>query len=388
MHILYLVPRPNLMLSAPVGNAVRVRELTRGFQMNNDEVSTISAGEKRFARASTMLYRQQVKRILPGALSGLMHDVYDIGHDVLFRLEVQAQVERLPRLDFIVEEYTFYSEAGASVARKIGRPLILDDIVPIWEQAQYYERNIRGVGRTIQRRVFDSARVLVAVSSEIRDYLLSWDVPPEKIRLVGNGADCDRFRPGLGGDAIRESYGMHDKTVIGFVGSFAPWHGLDMLIAGARELLERSREVHFLIVGDGPQRTGLEKRVYDWKLGGSITFTGAVPYEKIPPLLDAMDIAVLPNTTTYCSPIKLFEYMAMEKAVVAPRYNPILEIVTDGKDGLLFAPGDQTEMIQMLYMLVGDESRRTDLGRNARRKIVEQYTWVKQADRLRNAVPA
>lgn len=319
---------------------------------------------------------------MPETLSGVMRNAFYIAHDQLFQRKAESVARQCLPLDFINEHYSFFCQTGVTVAKHLRLPVILDDIAPIWEEETYYRRDLQRIARRIQASVFEQASEQIAMSGVIQDCLISSGVNKERIHIVGNGADCDFFRPEIGGRDVRKKYRLDDRIVLGFVGSFAPWHGVDLLIESARDLVADNRNIHFLIVGDGPRRAELEQRVQEYKLGSYVTFTGAVPIDQVPPFLDAMDITVVPNTTAYCSPIKLFEYMAMEKVTIAPRFSPIEEVVCDGVDGMLFPAGDRDALSHTVFTLMDDRERRREIGKAARQKILSHYTWSARAEAL------
>jgi glycosyltransferase involved in cell wall biosynthesis len=114
------------------------------------------------------------------------------------------------------------------------------------------------------------------------------------------------------------------------------------------------------------------------------TFAGEVPHSRIPLYVAAMDIAIIPDFNTYGSPMKLFEYMAMRKAIVAPDVPPIREVIEDGKTGILFERGNVAQALEGIERLIENEQLRHDLGRRARAKVVRSYTWDQNAERIAN----
>jgi glycosyltransferase involved in cell wall biosynthesis len=99
-------------------------------------------------------------------------------------------------------------------------------------------------------------------------------------------------------------------------------------------------------------------------------------------MIAAIDVAVLPNAPDYCSPLKIFEYMAMAKAIVAPATRTICGILTDGEEALLFPPGDYKSMVQAILRLAGDPALRNRLGLAARQRVCEQFSWRHNSERV------
>jgi glycosyltransferase involved in cell wall biosynthesis len=124
-----------------------------------------------------------------------------------------------------------------------------------------------------------------------------------------------------------------------------------------RAVLQARADAAFLLVGDGEHRGDLESACRAEGLLGRVRFTGRKAHAQVPPLVAAMDIAVLPDSNGYGSPMKLFEYLAMGKAVVAPRVGPVEEIVRDGENGLLVPPGDAEAFAAAIRRALGERDR-------------------------------
>ena len=206
-----------------------------------------------------------------------------------------------------------------------------------------------------------------------------------------NGADPERFRPGAGGDRIRRELGLDDHVVAGFVGTFGPWHGVEIL-AEAIARVPQASHVRFLLVGDGDLRPAVERRLADAGVRDRATFVGRVAHDTVPAYLDACDILLSPHvempdgSAFFGSPTKLFEYMAMMKPIVASDLGQIGVVLEDGVSGLLVAPGDVEGLVAAIGRLAGDEALRERLGRSAREAVIAEYTWQRNAERVISAL--
>jgi glycosyltransferase involved in cell wall biosynthesis len=137
-----------------------------------------------------------------------------------------------------------------------------------------------------------------------------------------------------------------------------------------------------LLVGDGPARPALERLIAQHDLTRAVVLTGPVAHEEIPAHIAAMDVAVQPRAPDYACPMKIIEYMAMAKCIVAPDQANIREIVTDGENGLLFAPGDASALRRALLRVTGDPAQRVALGQKALETISSRgLLWTKNAER-------
>jgi glycosyltransferase involved in cell wall biosynthesis len=194
-----------------------------------------------------------------------------------------------------------------------------------------------------------------------------------------NGADPDVFHPNIRGDDVRHQYGLDGKIVVGFSGILRPWHGLDLLIQAFAEVVGSRTDVHLLIVGDGPIRPELERMLIERGLSDRVTITGRQPHEQVRFFVAAMDIAVSPRATFYASPMKLLEYMAMGKAIVAPNMENIRDVLRHEENGILFLPEDVGSLVKGLDSLISNAALRSTLGRAARLKIEMERTWLHNA---------
>jgi len=199
-------------------------------------------------------------------------------------------------------------------------------------------------------------------------------VQADRIRVIPNGADLSLYP--------LEELPERDEIVVGFTGFFRPWHGIEALVDGLADgLLPTSSRL--LLVGTGPSQTSIEARAEDRGVSDRVRITGAVPRAAIPALVRSMDICVQPAATAWASPLKLFEYMAAGKAIVAPNQPNLREVLTDGSDALLFEPGAPKDMCAAVARLANDRTMRVDMGRQARHMLEgRRYTWDANAERV------
>ena len=138
------------------------------------------------------------------------------------------------------------------------------------------------------------------------------------------------------------------------------------------------------MIGDGPLKSSLQDRIRQAGLEKAVTFTGVVTHEDIPQYLATMDVAVAPYPAIgnfYYSPLKLFEYMAAGRAVVASRIGQVAQVITDGVNGLLYEPGHRAGLVNRLRELRESSALRLELGKNARRAS-RDFTWERNAERV------
>ncbi len=284
--------------------------------------------------------------------------------------------------DFLYERYTLFNMAGIGVAWRKGIPLVLEVNAPLaYERAQYERIFMKRLARRCEAFVCSHADLVVVVSTPLKDHLVKEGVSAERIVVLPNGTDPAVFHPdAMARDEVRAHFGIPDDTVVvGFSGILRPWHGIELLLEAVAKITASREPVHALIVGDGPSRIGLEKFVREHGIQGSVTFTGRVPFEAIPRYLAAFDMGVSPRATFYASPMKIPEYMAMGLTVIAPKMPNIEDLITEGKNGMLFTPEDSSDLARVLSSLLHDSARRQQLGEQAQGDIRNYRTWTHNA---------
>lgn len=197
--------------------------------------------------------------------------------------------------------------------------------------------------------------------------------------MVPNGADLAAFHPFLRPDPeVRAAFG--ERPVVGFVGSFQKFHGAALLAEMALAVGVARPEARFLFVGDGPEAAAVRERTAP--LGARMWFTGRVPHERVPALVAGFDVGVLPETAFYASPLKVIEWMAAGKAVVAPGYGPLAEVLADGETGLLFPPRDRDALVAAVLRLIDHPAQRRALGQAAAVRARAALSWEHNAERV------
>ena len=200
--------------------------------------------------------------------------------------------------------------------------------------------------------------------------------------MIQNGIDRSEFPENPDGSPVRKKLGLEGKTILGFTGFLRDWHGLTRVLDLMAELKD-SQDLHFLVVGDGPAREELERHAEKLGLTEQLTVLGVVPRDEVCGYVSAFDIALQPHAVSYASPLKMFEYLALGRAIIAPRQPNIEEILTDGENGLLFDPGNQDDFQTVLRKICTDADLRNRLGQGASKTIeARDYTWTGNAKRV------
>jgi glycosyltransferase involved in cell wall biosynthesis len=225
--------------------------------------------------------------------------------------------------------------------------------------------------------------MIVTVSDVLRKSLIDSGVPATKVITIPNGVDESFFSDvNLSPTEI-----YRGKIVIGFVGSLKPWHGIDFLVESYRILAE-DPVYHLLIVGDGSKMKLLRK--FEQELPGRVTLTGNVPHEEVLKYVDVMDIAVAPYPAFedfYFSPLKVLEYMARGKAIVATEQGQIKDLIRHNETGWLVPPGNQAQFVDAIKELAQNSLLRKKLGESAAAEARISHSWKQRVSHILECMP-
>ena len=401
MKILYLCSDHGIDLTGLKGASIHVRSFVRALTELGHEVAVIGTkvsspesfqamtGATALSAPLTAQNRALLREIkagnsLVGRGPSRGRDVVRASHNTeFFRVAEECAGRLLP--SFIYERYSLWGTAGRRLARKRSIPLVLEVNSPLaYEEQKYRGAADSPLARWAERRIWRRADLLVAVSEALRDHFEKAGVSPEKVRILPNAVDTGLFRAGLDDGSLRSRLNLDGRFVVGFVGSFKAWHGVDFLLQAFARLRREDAAYHLLLVGDGPMRAALEEETRRLDLQEAVTLVGNVPHEEVPRYLALMDVAAAPYPALedfYFSPLKLYEYMAGGRAVVASRIGQVAEVVADGLTGLLYEPGDQEGLIGCIQRLRADPNLRRDLGQKAR-MAGSKNTWRQNAERV------
>jgi glycosyltransferase involved in cell wall biosynthesis len=201
--------------------------------------------------------------------------------------------------------------------------------------------------------------------------------------VIENGVDCDIFDPGRypKQDAKRK-LGLKNKKVIGYVGSYMPWHDLDSTIETLQILQGTDPNFHLVLIGNGVDYKRIQKKVAEKRLLDAVTFINSVPHEQISQFLAAFDVALMsyPRADNfYFSPLKLFEYLAMGLTVVATNVGQIGQILTHGENGILIEKPTPENFAQGIQLGIRNAKK---IGFQARKLVMENYSWIDNAAKI------
>ena len=355
------------------GQSVHIDELVAALRRIGHEVLVVgpaSYEQADFGWDSGLV--AVIRRHFPKAVNELAELAYNIP---AYRRLRRAFVSFKP--DLIYERYNLFFLAGTVLARRSGVPLYLEVNAPLAdERSRFMGLGLKRLAYAIERFTWRSAKRVLTVTEVLKRMVVEAGAPAERVSVTPNGIDPDQFF------AIAPRDPRSEPVVLGFVGFMRDWHGLDTVISAVASY-RGSPPVRLVIVGSGPAKPDLEKQVAALGVGEQVQFTGLAGRADIPGLVAGFDIALQPRVVSYASPLKIFEYMAAGRAIVAPDQPNIREVLTHGETALLFDPAKPGAMWEAVARLLADPALRQGLGAAARAAIVQRdFTWLGNAKRV------
>lgn len=376
------------------GQAVHIRSMIEALRQAGHEVREAALVPKADPATDTGTSAEPTgRRFNPWALVGLVprfvRELAEYGYTIpaTGRLVREAQSFQP---DVIYERYAFGNLAGLRASKRLGVPLILEVNSPmVLELGRTRGLSFPRMAARLERRVFCGADRVCVVTAVLGEMLVELGVERERLLVTPNGVHLELY-DNLDREAARSDLGIADTTgpVLGFVGYYRDWHRLDLVIDGLAAGGDLA-QAHLVLVGAGPVEDELRAQATQRGVADRLHFAGTRPHERIPHVLPAFDVALLPAINPYASPLKLHEYMAAKLPTVAPDQPNLREILTHGKDALLVLPGDGDALLEALGQLVRDADLRARMGAAARATIEEQdLTWHGNALRVVAAAEA
>ncbi|MDD3932230.1 MAG: glycosyltransferase family 4 protein [Methanoculleus sp.] len=247
------------------------------------------------------------------------------------------------------------------------------------------DRMNRKLAKFSEYYVISKADGVIAVTGGIKQYIIDrYGLPEARVSVIANGANTDIFTPRSQQEA-RRLLGLPDSdSYICFVGNFAPWQGVESLIQAVPSITSRYPCVRVILVGDGAMKQAWTDLANSLGILEHILFTGVVPYEDVPFYISASDICVAPfisrrNERIGLSPLKIYEYLACGRPVVASKINGITGLLARSGGGIAVMPENPHELAEAILYLLQDDNLRGEMGDSGCTYVMENHTWAKVA---------
>jgi len=366
------------------GQSTHIEEMIRALRSVGctveESAPSVSAGG---ASGGSPGWVGKAKRWLPRPL----YELAEVAYSLVAYRRLAARI-RAFRPDALYERYNLFLLAGVLARRRFGVPLALEVNAPMAiERRRYGGLSLPWLAEWAERFVWRNADVVLPVSHVLAAHLVACGVDPARIRVVPNGVNAETYRALPTAEEAKARLGLSGRLVIGFIGFVREWDRLDRVVRWIDANRARRPAPHLLVVGDGPAREEIERCARDLGVADRVTFTGVVAREEVPSRAMAFDIALQTALVPYASPICLFEYLALSKAIVAPDQPNHREILADRENALLYDPVAEGGLEQAIATLCDDAALRERIAAGAGRVIAEKrLTWKDHATAVLDAL--
>lgn len=362
------------------GQFVHLEELVGALRAMGHEVRIVgpqAVDEEAFGADAGLV--AWLKKRLPQPVYELAEWAYDF---VAHRRLARAIQDFRP--DVLYERYNLFLTAGVRAKRRFGLPMLLEVNAPLYDERKRFDGiALDGLARSTELRAWRGADEVLPVTAALASMIVEATGPGRSYTVIPNGINVEHFAGPFDAAAVRAEWKIApDQLVLGFTGFVREWHGLDRVVDMIAKDPPSSTRV-LMVVGDGPARPALEAQAARLGIASRVVFTGVVPRDQIPRYVSAFDIALQPAVVSYASPLKLFEYLALGRAIVAPATPNIREVLDDGVNALLFDPADPDAMTTAIDRLSADAALRDRLAGEAKATIARRgLTWRANAERV------
>jgi glycosyltransferase involved in cell wall biosynthesis len=387
MKILFYSPHPTLYFDAPTGYGSHMRGMVKGFRDEGHIVEVLVLGKQPKSldtKTQTNSFKSVLKKLLPKILWRTLKEIQQIRFDKHATRELQVAIQKF-NPDIVYERSAWMSNGSVNVLKQFNLKHVVEINAPFEEEVKEFEKAtslISFVGKNKLKDLLQAANIVAPITSSLQKHIVkNYGVNRDSCLVVPNAIDKEEIQINdFQVEQIREDLDLKNKIVIGFVGSIFPYHGVDRLIQSISNL--NNSNVALLIVGDGYLIPELKEQARLLGLSSRIHFTGSIPKKDVYNYVMAMDIVTLPNTEWYCSPVKLFEYGALGKVVLAVNESGVSDVMTD-TDGVLFENNDR-DFQEALNLSISNYITLKEKAKAFQQKILSNHTWSANARQILN----
>lgn len=276
---------------------------------------------------------------------------------------------------------------------------VVYEIRAFWEDAAVDHGTSREWGiryrltRQLETYAVKQANAVTTICQGLRHDLINRGIPPEKITVIPNAVDIEKFSIGGAADQVlKHQLGLIDKRVIGFIGSFYAYEGLAILLQATPLLVQQVPDIAILLVGGGPQEDNLKKLASELGIEDKVIFVGRVPHDQVQAYYDLIDVLVYPRLsmrlTDLVTPLKPLEAMAQGRLLAASDVGGHLELIQDGKTGVLFKSNDPQSLADKVSHLLNTPDLWPKLRQNGRQFVEAERNWPVSVANYQNVYSA
>jgi PEP-CTERM/exosortase A-associated glycosyltransferase len=279
------------------------------------------------------------------------------------------------------------------VGYRLSIPVVYE-VRAFWEDAAVDHGTSRENGlryrlsRALETQAFRRADHITTICEGLRRDIVGRGIPEDRVTVIPNAVDAERFR--MGGQAdpdLLAKLGFTGCRVLGFLGSFYAYEGLNLLLDAFARIRERAPNVRILLVGGGPQEENLKAQARQLGIADKVVFTGRVPHDQVHRYYDLVDLLVYPRLsmrlTELVTPLKPLEAMAQGRLLVASDVGGHQELIRDGETGWLFKAGDPRALADTILRVFANAEQWAGVRDQGRRFVEAERNWTASVDRYR-----
>ena len=394
MKLIFYSPHPTHDLVSEVGYSTHQRETINalvdlGVNVFPVVMGGVQKSELQYIEGKAIDHKglkYYIKKFVPRYVWVSIKDFLLLQHDKqAARILNQAIIDN--HADIVYERSEYLQDSSVKIIKSHKIKYFIEVNAPFVEEMIAMEGNSiwTSLAHFKERNKYKNADKIFVVSSTLKDFIVKrYKIDSTKIIVSPNRVNPESF---LQKNAIKTPINKIDfngSTVIGFVGSILAHHYVDILIDAFNKVIKSNKKASLLIIGEGALLNQLKTLVNQYGLNEQVFFTGKVPHHQVHEYINQMDICVMPGSNWYVSPVKIFEYAVLGKAVVAPDNESIRDVMVNGEDGLLVETNIDP-LAAALIKLIDSHELRSSLGQNFKNKVLSDYTWKSAAQLIISA---
>jgi len=318
-------------------------------------------------------------------INALLRSPLSLYSELVYSKHIEDLIEKLE--PDLLHAHFAYPEGWAAYLAKVGLRQRIPLVVTLHGYDILVEPSV-GYGIRLSKRyealvkkVLNAADAIIVASRAVFNEAASLVKDVGKIHLISNGVDTKRFNPALNGNIIRKRFAVEDKQVIFTLRHHSPRYGITYLLLAAKLVLDKRKDVAFIIGGSGPLLDYHKMLTRRLGISSYVLFTGRIPQEELPLYYAASDVVVVPSLQEAWGLVAT-EAMACGKPVVASRVGGLPDQVIDGYNGFLVSPRDPKALADRILYLLENPSEARRMGLNGRKLAEEQFDIEKRVDKI------